>query len=156
MLPDISIDTNVWAHADNPQEPRQADSVALLSGLLGTTTSLCVDPEFSLVEASNRSKIGSEYLTHLAALPLASATLATLASSGRVQFVPTQVPDAVRRLINRLVGDPSDRIFVKVAHNSRSGVLCSHDFTHLPHNARAQLQRHGVDVLAADQALVRL
>ncbi len=156
MLADVVVDTNVWAHADNPTEARQADAVGFLNQLLGSDTKLCVDPGFSLDEAQNRSKIGSEYLTHLSALPVASAILAALANSGRVSFVATSVPTPIRRIINRTVHDPSDRIFVKVAHNSESQVLCSHDYSHLPDVARTQLRRVSVEVLSAGEASPRL
>ncbi len=152
MLRDVVIDTNVWAHADNPNELRQRDAIAFVTALLGAATVLCVDEGFSLVESENRSKVGNEYLTHLAALPFASAALATLAGSGRLAFLDGRVPDAVRRMINRLVYDPTDRIFVKLAHCADSGVLCSHDYTHLPNDVRAKLRRVGVDVLSAKEA----
>jgi hypothetical protein len=153
MLADVVVDTNVWAHADNPNEPRQTDAIAFLTDLLGGTTEVCVDPGFSLVESENRSKIGSEYLAHLSALPFASATLATLSNSGRVSFVSTAVPDRVRRIINRVICDSSDRVFVKVAHNTNSGVLCSHDYTHMPPGARVRLRPFQVEVLSAAEAL---
>jgi hypothetical protein len=151
VIDDLTIDTNVWAHADNPFEPRQADAILLLRKLLASSTAVCVDPGFSLDEAANRSRIGSEYLTHLAKLPLAGAVLATLASTERVAFVDTNVPTPVRKCINRVIGDPSDRVFAKVAYNSQSHVLCSHDFTHMPEAARAELRDHAVTVEAADQ-----
>jgi predicted nucleic acid-binding protein len=156
MLVDVVVDTNVWAHADNPIESRQADSIAFLRQLLATDTELCVDPGFSLTESQNRSRIGSEYLTHLSALPFASAALAALANSGRIAFVSTKVSDGVRRTINRVVRDPSDRVFVKVAHNSGARLLCSHDYTHLPAAVRSTLRGFHVDVLSAGEALPRL
>lgn len=152
MLDDIVVDTNVWAHADNPTELRQADAIELLTDLAAADTKICVDEGFSLVESENRSKIGSEYLAHLSGLPLASALIATLASSGRVAMVTTSVSDPVRRTINRLIRDPSDRVFAKVAHNASSGVLCSHDFAHYPPRVRKSLLTVQVRVLSAAQS----
>jgi hypothetical protein len=127
----------------------------LVAALLQSTTEVAVDTGFSLNEASNRSQIGSEYIRYLAACPLASAALTELAIAGRVRMVDTKVPDKVRRVINTVVGDKSDRVFAKVTHNTRSQTLCSHDYKHLPLAARAKLGLVGISVVSAAECLGR-
>ena len=157
-LRDVAVDTNVFAHADNPNEIRQADAVEFLSAFLESDALLLVDADFSLIEHENRSAIGSEYLQHIiaVALPLASATLARLASSSRILEISAAVPNHIRRRINQLVADPSDRVFVKVALNGESKVLCSHDFKHLSVRVRGELRSLSIAVLDANEACLRL
>lgn len=156
MITDVVVDTNVWAHADNPNESRQAASISFLQSIGDSGTKICVDQDFSLIESENRSKIGSEYLEQLSACPFAAAMLASLARAGRFLVVSTRVPNPVRARINRSVGDPSDRVFVKVAHNSHSGVLCSHDYKHLPRRCRAELRKVRVNAVSASEAMALL
>ena len=103
-------------------------------------------------ESENGSLIGSEYLRHLAMCPLDSAALARLASTSRIAEVSSQVPDDVRKRINQMVHDPSDRVFVKVANNSSSGLLCSHDFRHFPVAMRKAGKSMRISVLTAVEA----
>jgi hypothetical protein len=156
MLSDVVIDTNVWAHADNPNEGRQADALDFVTALLNATTSLCVDEGFSLIESDNRSKVGNEYLTHLVALPIASAALATLAGSGRLAFLDVRVPDAVHQMINRLVHDPTDRIFVKLAFRTPRRACCALMTSRTFHPLRAKLKRVSVTVFSAKEAAEQL
>ena len=157
MLLDIVVDTNVLMHADNFQEPRQTDARAFLLSLRKSETLLCVDEGFDTDEAKNRSHIGSEYLEHLNFGMLGFAVVAHLASADRVREVPRTTPTAITRRIRMGVGNPRDRIFVRVAFNAKEKTLASHDFTHLPQQVRNALSETiGVDIYSAGEALPML
>ena len=134
------MDTNVFLHADNQQEQRQADAQKLIGDLQHCHTHLCIDEGFSLNEAENRSQIGGEYLKHLKPGMLGFALVAFLAQSARVKLVPRSVPQNVSKVIRNRVHDRADHVFVRVAYNSIERTLASHDFANLPTDIRALLQ----------------
>ena len=71
MIDDIVVDTNVLAHAGNPDEARQQSSIDLVVALKAGKTSICVDAGFHLDESKNRSHIAVEYRSlcrHLSAI----------------------------------------------------------------------------------------
>ena len=159
MLADIVVDTNVFLHAENRQEPRREQAQFLLLALQqqSCTTLLCVDEGFDLREADNKSHIGSEYLKHLRFGTLAFAVVVHLLSSRRIKQVPRGVPPNVSRSISRQGVTGVDRTFVKVAYNSDDKTLACHDFGDLPDAVRARLRDAiGVQILAADEALAVL
>jgi hypothetical protein len=153
MLDTIVIDADVFMHSENPQALQQNDSKLLLSSLLVSTTKLCVDEGFELEESKNRSKIGCEYLTHVRHVSAAFAIIVKLGTSGRILKLSRTVDQNTGRVICRSVSDKSDRVYVRVAYNSASQVLASHDTTAYPTKAKGNIQqRIGVRVVDAATA----
>lgn len=157
MLRDIVIDANVFLHAENEVEIRREACLQLISLLWKSQTSLCVDEGFSVVEASNRSQINAEYLTHLRFGTLGYALIAHLAQSSRVRSLPRKVPSNVANQINRQVTKGPDRVYVRVAYNSEERTLASHDFGDIPQAVRDRLNDSlGVEILAALDVLAKM
>jgi predicted nucleic acid-binding protein len=129
MIADIVIDTNVFVHANNPDNvDRQRESLTFLEAMCASATFLCVDEGFDyLEEAKNRSRIASEYLRHVRAGMYGHYLLQFLARSGRIAFVAGRVPKPISRKIQQKVPNRGDCMFVKVAHNSQGRALVSHD-----------------------------
>lgn len=149
MLSDIVIDANILCHAENHQEIRQADCQMLISLLYQTDTALCVDDGFDLEAANNRSFIGHEYIKHLRAGSLGYAIVQHLAQSSRVSILSANVGGNVGKHILQ-IPKGFDRRYVKVAYNSRSKVLASHDFGDIPNTVRVRLsQKISVEILDA-------
>jgi hypothetical protein len=156
MLADLVVDTNVFLHAENDQEPRHIQAARLLIALQSKacTTLLCVDEGFDLEEAKNRSQIGSEYLRHLRHGTLAFAVVVHLLGSLRIKQVPRGVPANVSRRILQQGVTGADRTFIQVAYNSQDNTLTCHDFHDVPDTVRARLLGAiGVRILAADETL---
>lgn len=151
-MQDIVIDTNVWAHAGNAQEPRQSSAIALIEALLATATLVCVDSGFDAVESRNRSQIWSEYLARIPEATLGRLALANLLQAGRIREVARQVNPHAARKIRNAVHDPTDRVFVKVALNTVEQVLVSHDTAAFTPSAKLQLSELGIDAIDAAMA----
>jgi predicted nucleic acid-binding protein len=126
-LTDIVLDTNVLAHADNRDNADMPHSRDLIAGLRRSSTALCFDEGFNYTESQNRSAIASEYFEHLPAGGLGLALVEECALYGRVSIVSTRVATKTNGAITRIVNDPTDRKFVKVAVNSTEHVLVTHD-----------------------------
>ncbi len=150
---DLVVDTNVLMHASNPTEARFADCVAFLERLIESTTALCVDEGFSVVEADNRSLIGTEYLTHLVHGAMGHSVVTHLAQTGRVVERSTRLAVAGARKLNQLISNKRDRTFVRVAANSTDRTFVSHDFRDFPKKKRATVKKElAVTVLTAAEA----
>jgi hypothetical protein len=126
-LQDVTIDTNVLMHCDNPTEPRRDASRDFVLAFISSETKLCVDEGFDLDESRNTSHIGHEYLTHLVFGNIGYIAVSEAAKNKRIVFLKKDAAPATQRTINRLVSDKGDRHFVRVAMNSVSKVLVSHD-----------------------------
>ena len=151
------IDTNVMLHAENAQEPRQEESIRLLTLLRECQTRLCIDEGFELDESRNRSHIGAEYLRHLTFGMLGSAIIAHSAASQRIKIVPRRVPQAVSKRIRTNVLSPPDRAYVCVAFNSIEKFLVSHDYGDIPERSRDRLRQDlGVSVVEAVVAVPQM
>lgn len=124
---DVVIDTNVFVHTSNPEAAEFEAARELVQGLLESRTLLCFDEGAHPKEASNRSKILSEYYTHIDRNSVGYYAVAQLLSNGRMKQVSPRVPERVRNIVGRAVHDPTDRIFVRVAHISAERILVSHD-----------------------------
>ena len=154
MPTDLVVDTNVLVHAQNPSEQRCNDARTLLHRLLNDDTALCVDEGFNPDEALNRSSIGAEYVEHIRAGTLPYTVIAQLAMSGRVVQKPKRAPRREQKLIEQMIRNRTDRVFLGVAFNSISKVLVSHDFTDFQIQKRPSIRRAlGVDVLEAAEIL---
>lgn len=159
MLQDIVIDTNVLVDANNPAVTRFGDAVAFLRKLVspGVRTDLKVDPGFSQEEARNRSRIISEYLDHISFGSLGSSVLVALLSSGRVKSVSSMPEHRIKRQVNQIVRNKTDRYFLCVAISSDERVLVSHDYVDFQSRKRVHINRKfGVDVVEAAHAGNRL
>jgi hypothetical protein len=151
MLEDITLDTNVLMHADDPRQSRRPASQALLRNVLDSTCLLCLDEGFDLSPSRNRSLIAAEYLQNLRVGGLGYALVATLAASNRVRELPRSVPGGSGNIIRRLIIDRTDRKFLAVAYGSDSRTMYSHDFTHFPKRVRVSAAKElGVTIMAAD------
>lgn len=149
MLDDIVIDTNVFVHSSNRQQPLSVASQQFLQKLLSSNANLCIDDGFDLDESKNKSAIGCEYHTHLRFVSSAFAIIAALGRKGRIARVPKLVDQGTSKRIRTLIPDKTDRIFLKVSHNSLGRTFVSHDFQHLPLETRRQIRRH-VNVRTVD------
>lgn len=155
MLRDIVIDTNVLVDSNNPKVARFNDSIAVLTRLVstGVSTELKLDPGFSEDEARNRSKILSEYYSHLSSSSLAQNVLALLFSTGRVKSVISMPPYSIKKKINQIIRNKVDRCFLCVAICSDEGVFVSHDFVDFQAKKRGHIKKNfGVDVIEASVA----
>lgn len=105
-------------------------------------TLLCLDPGFSLDEARNSSLIFAEYWKKLRSSIATSALLAPLFSGKRIKEVPTKVSDEVRGNVEKLIkaSKSRDRTMLKVAHNSKSRRLVTHDGEDFPHSKRPKIK----------------
>lgn len=142
MIADIVIDTNVFVHANNPDDAeRQKQSLTFLEAMRASATCLCVDEGFDyLNEAQNRSRIASEYLQHVRAGMYGQYLLQLLAASGRIAIVAARVPKQVSRKIRQKIPNRGDCMFVRVAHNSQGRALVSHDESDFPKHIRKVLK----------------
>jgi len=147
----VVIDANVLAHCGNPAEMRCEHSLRLINLLLSGTQDLCVDPGFNLIEARNRSRIGSEYLNHLTFGSPGFSFVAHLAQSGRVKPIKPSNDSNVSRKINQRLTDKTDRVYLKVAVVTIDKLFVSHDFTDLPTDKRTYFFAEiGVQIVDAD------
>lgn len=154
MLKDIVLDANVLLHAHNKIEVRQKNCVALLNIIMDSDTHLCVDEGFSAEEARNCSQIWHEYIKWLTHGTLGHALIAHLAQTKRVKQLPRSVPNTVSRAINRQINKGVDRIYVRVAFNSKNKILVSHDYQDIPETVRARLRGAiEVQILSAEDTL---
>lgn len=154
MISDIVVDTNVFVHANNPDDAnRQRNSLMFLQTLEAATTSLCVDEGFDFVnEAQNRSHIAREYLKHIRAGMFGHYLLAKLATTARIVIVSRTVPAWVKTKIKRMP-NKTDQTFVRVTFNSQSKEMTSHDFDDFPPRVRRTLRDDiGVNVRSADHS----
>src|SRR5439155_16995687 len=128
VLSDIVIDTNVFLHAQNPNEQRFAASGRLLELLLRVKTALCVDPGFSLDEARNRSLIGAEYLEKIRFGSIGYATLIQISLGNRIKLVERQIDQRYRASFREWRLKPRDQTFLAVAIKGQNQVLVINDF----------------------------
>ena len=149
MAEDIVVDANVFMHAANPNEERFAASLLFLKKLKEVATLLCVDQGYHAEEAKNRSQIVSEYLKWLPVGSIGSAIISDIAASGRIRELPRSVTPQVAASIVQMIPDKTDRVYVKVAHNSADGILVSHDLLALLTKRRADVHK-AVGVLVVD------
>jgi hypothetical protein len=142
MLTDIVIDTNVFLHAQNPNEDRFQSAIEFLQQLLTVDTKLCIDGVFDL-KAPHLSLIAHEYLEHIKPGGLGYATLVNLLQSGRVKMnTSAKIAPVLRRMVVSLIpGDSRDRTFVFVAYNSHSKVLVSHDWVDFKPHVRERIRK---------------
>jgi len=157
VLEDIVIDTNVLVDASNPGSTRYEDALELLSHLLDLTASLRVDEGFSPEEATNRSRIVSEYFEHLAFGMFGMYFLTEMAIRERVLEAELTKDRSQKRALNQIIRNKSDRIFILTAMASASSVLTSHDYVDFQAAKRNTIRdRFGVEVVEANEAVQRL
>ena len=153
---DVVVDTNIWLHANNPTVDTFAAALEFVRTLLRSSTVLCFDTGVSLTEACNRSRILSEYLAQIKGSGVGKKILEELLQSGRWTDVSGKVTNAQRKVIDQNVPDKRDRVFAKVATNSKSQSLISHDKKAFRTKCKAQLQQKcGVRVSTCSEVLAR-
>jgi hypothetical protein len=129
VLADIVVDSNVLAHALNPDDARFGASTRLLETLDGALLAkLCLDEGFDADEARSRSRILSEYWMNVGFGSVASAVLTRIFADGRIREIPARSARRVDRdFVRGLLVKPLDRSFVHVAAGSSERLLVSHD-----------------------------
>ena len=149
-LVDVTVDTNVFMHACNPNEPRYADSISFVNTLLASIASLAIDAGFSTDPSKNTSLIGAEYLAKLVPGSLPHYAVAHLALNGRVAVYGSSLSPQLSKKLNQMVSNRRDRTFVKVATNSQSCHLVSHDYADFAKAKRKAIRStFGVDMIDA-------
>lgn len=157
MLTDITIDTNVMLHAQNPDEQRSSESNTLLQNMLKSQTFLCVDEGFHVDELRNSSFIGKEYLDKLRIGSLGYAVVAKLGSEFRIKPLPRLAPRPQKKKINQLIRNKRDRIFLSVAFNSEDQKLVSHDYNDFQESKRLTIRTElSVDIIDANECLTHI
>lgn len=159
MLKDIVIDTNVLVDANNPKVTRFKDSFTFLNRLIsaGVNTDLKVDPGFSQNEGANRSRIVSEYRKHISYGSVAEAVLAKLFGSGRVKGVSSMPKHNIKRKVNQIIRNKTDRIFLCVSIATCENILVSHDYVDFQNKKRNFIKKtFSVDVIEALAAKEKL
>lgn len=152
MNGDIVIDTNVLVHANNPEVPRQGDSINFIENLLASELEICVDEGFNIIESNNRSHIGHEYHTHLVFGMLGFAFLAQMAQSNRIKIISKKVNQKIDKMLKQRISNNGDKVFVKITINSSKKILISHDFDDFPKNIRSFLKdSFDIEVLTASE-----
>ena len=151
---DMVVDTNVWMHASNPEVDTFKAALDFVVVLLRSSTVLCFDIGASLNEAGNRSRILSEYRAQVKGTGVGTKILEALLQSERWVNVSDKVTDAERKVINQYVHDVSDRVFARVATNSESHSLISHDTRAFHKECKTQLRKKcGVQVSSCSEVL---
>lgn len=131
-LIDITIDTNVLIHAQNPQEDCFEASNYLLEELLKTKTKICIDEGFDPNTGQNKSIIGFEYISHIRPGSKSYSFLFKLFQNKRISELQKFPELSKKKIIKRLIPkeEQTDRIFLGVACNSQECILTTHDKPH--------------------------
>lgn len=151
-MKDIVIDTNVWAHSQNPEEKRFSSAVTLLEILLNKNILLCVDEGYSDEESKNTSAICCEYLKYMTYGSLALSVFSHIASNGRLSQLEKKSSTRTSKIINQLISNKVDRIFLNVSYNSIEKCLISHDFVDFQKRKRKVIKKElSISVLEASE-----
>jgi len=125
---DVVIDTNVLVHANNPELDKFESATKFVKAILDSAVLICLDSGASASEAESASRILSEYWSHVRGRGLGSILLEAMLSRKLWTSVDiSNLPQAYRKLFNQNIPDSTDRVFAKVASNSISKLLVSHD-----------------------------
>lgn len=154
MFVDLVVDTNVLVHANNEAEDRQLSSLEFINYLLDSTELICIDEGFDMDEGQNRSYIGHEYLKHLRNGDPGYTLIVRLAQSKRISEISRTTSAQTTKKINQCLANNHDRVFIKVATNSTSKILLSHDFADFSVDKRTHIRKtFGVKVIEASEFL---
>lgn len=152
MPKDLVIDTNVLVHASNSKEKWQEESVKLIEHLLNSDEVMRVDPVFTGDPSTNTSYVGYEYLKHLRSGMIGYSFISLMAASKRIVPCSRATHSSKTRAINQCMTNNHDRVFIKVAINSDSKILVTHDFTDFAKNKRTYLhQKFELKVIVAKE-----
>ena len=153
-MDDIVIDTNVFMHAHNPNEKRSTNAKKLLLKIIDNDILLCVDSGFNLIEAKNSSLICHEYIKHLRHGSIGLAVVVKLASDKRIKELTSSTERKITKKVNQLLRNKSDKIFLKVAHNSNNKVLVSHDYQDFSKTKRKTIKKDlDISIIESDDAI---
>jgi hypothetical protein len=130
-MTDLVIDTCTLVHADNTESEYFDCSLAFINSLLTDLVDcrVIVDNGFSFDENENKSLIGHEYINNITPIMLGYKFLVEILSNDRVDFVSNTVAYNTKKFIEKEIANKKDRHFLRVATNSPSKNLISHDFT---------------------------
>ena len=157
LVDDITVDTNIFVHAGNPAVPQFAAAAEFLSNLQASDTVLAHDAGAIFPADDCRSLIVAEYWAHVGPANPARAIITALFLSDRVR--PTSITIAAHhaKWLVRNVADARDRTFVRVATNTNSRHLVSHDLVDFTPAVRSVIARRmQVLVVNADSASRKL
>lgn len=150
-MPDLVVDANVWAHAQNPAQPLFTASQHLLQELIADGRPLVFDEGLDEDPGKNRSKIFAEYANCIGVETAVARLFAYLLGNGQWRETPRQVPANIWQAIKELVAeDMSDAVYVCVAYNSDDQHLISNDSVVFPEENRERIKKSlGVRVCTA-------
>jgi predicted nucleic acid-binding protein len=147
----ITIDTNVWVHAGNPGCDQFEDASLFIEAVRESDVLICHDPGDIYPPESCSSLIVTEYWQHIGPANPIRALLVDLIV--RERFVAAS--DHLRRehleWLGRNIHDARDRSFVRVAANTDSRLLVTHDNRDYSTRVRRELGRK-IQVLFVDAA----
>lgn len=158
-MAEITIDTNIFEHADNPQESREQAARELVHLILeDRDIILCVDSGFDLNPSENESRIGWEYINRLRGNTLGYYVLDWMGRQGRIEPMECDPDQYERQTVRSLISSSgADQKFVLVTLETSTGVMASHDYQDFPTEVRERLKsKLNVHVLDAEQARVRI
>ena len=144
-LNDIVIDTNILMHANNSQEPSQADCINLIQNLLSSEVKLCLDEGLDVNEAKNKSRIWHEYMDNLRTHGTTGRSfLEKILQQKRIKEISKRVTPRTIKLINQTINHdkPVDKIFIKVTCNSGEKLFVTHDTEDFPDWKRVHYNRN--------------
>ena len=151
-MADIVIDTCTLVHASNPESNYFEHSVAFIEKMLLNSILCVVDEGFSLDESENKSFIGLEYIEHLQPMSLGYNLIIELLSAGRIDFISNKVPQVKKNYIEQHIRNKKDRLFLRVALNSKDKLLISHDFTDYQKKKRKTIYKDlSLSILTAEE-----
>lgn len=154
---DVVIDTNVLAHAQDPDNPRFEDSFSLLAQLLRCDTKLCLDEPHNPRESdATTSLIGAEYRDVVRPGSPGFAILVRLFSTARFKVVGTKVGEAERKWGNANLKKPRDRTFFRVTLCSDERTLVSHDYEDFTEVRREEARKRFAALICAAGDALRL
>lgn len=128
MFEEVTVDTNVFLHANNPAVREFEDAAIFLEQLQEVASvALAVDPGFDPDPSANASAICHEYWEQIPEQSMPYHVLVRIFASERVVERSRSTPQAVKKLVNQTISNRRDRTFVSVAYNNKDKLLVSHD-----------------------------
>lgn len=139
-LSDITIDTNILMHANNTNEIKQGDCIALLNYLLASSEMICIDEEVNI----DKSRILHEYVDKLRTHGTTGRNfIEKIFKQKRFKPISKRTDHRITKIINQHINrnKQTDKIFIKITYNSIDKTLVSHDFEDFHKNNRKILKR---------------
>lgn len=150
---DVVLDTNVLAHANNPNISYQSGALAVLQWVAETTVRWVLDDQGKSAPDPNTSVMYAEYIRTLPPQGVSLALFIECLANGRVDFAPRPNRDIRQVLRSIIPRNTRDQAVLGAACGSSDRVLISNDFDDFNGAARRRVsQELGVTVLDSDEA----